>query len=191
MFKKLIAVIATLIVASLALTACTPTPEKPKDPRVENVLVYDKELDNGLELQIYRIASGTITDKYATVMVKNKVGDKIVAVRYVLTNKTKNPVDIRNVTLWNANFTNSSNGIGTFNYSNTSLHSDLGFPTLPEAFEFSDSSKWMLEPGTSAEFAYDWIIDSKDMVMTYYIVFPDDKNVYNAEVDLLKDSSRN
>lgn len=186
MFKKLIAVIATLVIASFVLTACASTPEKPKDPRVEDSLVYDKQLNNGIQLQVYRIAKGTVTEKYAPIMTKNKVGDEIVAVRYVLTNKTDHAINIRNVTLYNGNFTNSSNGVGIFNYSDTSLHADLGYQTLPKEFEFSDSDKWMLEPNKSAQFAYDWSVDSKDMQMTYYIVFPDDKNVYNANIDLSK-----
>ena len=186
MFKKFIALILSFLFAGLMLTGCSSSDNKPKNPNDENILVYDKELDNGVQLQVYRIAEGTINKKQSEVLVNNKEGDKIIAARYVLTNKTDKPIDVRNVTIWNANFKNSPKGVGTFNYSDISLHADLGYTTLPAEFEFSNQEKWMLEPGKSAQFAYDWVIDSNDLIMTHYIVFAGDKNIYQAEVNLTK-----
>lgn len=183
MFKKLFVIYLVALSTALFLTACS-TNEPVKNPKDENVLVYDKQLDNGVQLQIYRIAEGTITKEQAAVMASSKEGDPIVAVRYVLTNKSDKPVDIRNVTLWNGNFKNSSKGVGTFNFSDISLHASLDRPTLPQEFQHANLDKWMLEPGKSAQFAYDWVIDSKDMVMNNYIVFNGDKTIYPVEVDL-------
>lgn len=190
MFKKIFALIAMVIATSLFLTACSTGSETPRNPKDENILVYDKELENGIQLQVYRIAEGTITKKQAEVMSNNKEGDPIIAVRYVLTNKTDKPIDVRNVTLWNGNFKNSSKGVGTFNFSDISLHAELGHTTLPQEFQHENLNKWMLEPGKSTQFAYDWVIDSKDMLMDHYIVFTGDDNIYKAEIDLSKKSDK-
>ena len=179
-----------LLATSLMLTGCSNSSEKPLNPKDENVLVYDEELKNGIQLQVYRIAEGKISKKQAEVMSNSKEGEPIIAVRYVLTNKTDKPVDIRNVTLWNGNFKNSSKGVGTFNFSDISLHAELGHPTLPKEFQYENLDKWILEPGQSAQFAYDWVIDSKDMIMDYYIVFTGDDNIYQAEVKLKKPSDK-
>ena len=185
MIKKIVAVLVSMFLAAFMLTACSQ-PEKQKDPKDESTLVFDKKLENGIQLQVYRIAEGKLSASQAEIMTKHKEGDPIIAVRYVLTNTTESPIDIRNVTLWNANFKNSPNGVGSFNFSDTSLHKDLGYSTLPEEFVLSNKEQWILEPGKSTQFAYDWIIDSKDLLMDYYIVFSGDKNIYKAEVNLKK-----
>lgn len=190
MFKKILALLVATIATSLLLTACSTSSEPPRNPKDENILVYDEELDNGIQLQIYRIAEGKLTKKQAEVMSTSKEGDPIIAVRYVLTNKTDKPIDVRNVTLWNGNFKNSSKGVGTFNFSDISLHAELGHFTLPQEFQHENLEKWMLEPGKSTQFAYDWIVDSKDLIMNYYIVFNGDGNIYQVEANLSKPSDK-
>lgn len=185
MIRKIVALFLVLFVATFALTACTSNEEK-RNPKDENILVFDKELKNGIQLQVYRISEGTLTAKQAEILPKHKAGEAIIAVRYVLTNKSDKPVDVKNVTLWNANFKNSSNGVGSFNFSDTSLHAELGYNTLPDEFATSNQDQWMLQQGETVQFAYDWIIDSKDLIMNHYIVFQGDKTMYEAEVDLKK-----
>lgn len=178
--KRILAVIAA---ATLLLTGCSAQETK-KDPRDENVLVYEEKLKNDIQLQVYRISEGELTEEFQKGMAEAKVGDPIIAVKYVLTNKGNEPVNIKNVTLWNGNFKNSSQGIGIFNYGEISLHTALGYDTLPKEFVETQDDKWMLQPNASATFAYDWLIQSKDLIMNYNIVFPDDKEYYSVEVDL-------
>lgn len=181
--KKLLALIASTMIL---LTGCTSQPEIKTDPRDENIMVFEETLDNGIQLQIYRISEGTLTEEYQKGMSEAEIGDPIIAVKYVLTNKSKEPVDIKNVALWNGNFKNSQQGIGIFNYGELSLHTDLGYTTLPEEFVNSQEETWMLQPEQSATFAYDWLIQSEDLIMTYNIVFPNNQEFYTIEVDLKK-----
>lgn len=179
--KKLLTI---LVASALLLTGCSAAAEKPKKAGDENVLVHEEMLKNDVELQIYRIAESKLTEEYQKGMSEGKVGSPILAVRYVLTNKGTSPVDIKNVTLWNGNFKNSNKGVGVFNYGEISLHSDLGYPTLPQEFVESQDSTWMLQPDASVTFAYDWLIQKNDLIMSYNIIFPNDKEIYRVEANL-------
>lgn len=190
MIKKAVTLffsIAMLTLLGVSLSACSAPPEyKSIKKGDENLLVHEEVLKNNVEIKIYRIAEGELTEAQAKVLANSKKGEPIIAVRYMLTNKSEKPVNIKDVTIWNGNFKNSPKGVGTFNYSDISLHNELGHPTFPKEFFETNSSEWMLQPNDSAQYAYDWVIDSKDLIMQHFIVFKGDKNVYNIEVNLSK-----
>jgi hypothetical protein len=182
--NKILAVIASLLV----LTGCT-APVETKDDKGEvktevllNINRHKEVWDDKVEVNFYLLGFGKVDEKSIAALDGIKLGTDVVAVRYEFTNLTDEPIDIYGLNIGNAGFNNNEKPVGTINFSETSLHSALGFKTIPA--DWDASGKWIIPAKGKADISLDWVVESKDYIMNYWWKMPFEKDTRQFSVSL-------
>lgn len=178
--KKLILL---LLLPVLILTGCSSAKnnEAPTGNygKVINQLKDTETWKDKIEVKFYLLGVDKV-DSYMSGFNGAKKGQEIIAVRYELKNLSDKDINMTGFNFGNAGFDNPTKPVGTFNYSQNSLHEKLKFPTFPE--EWSSTGKWILPAGKTLDVSFDWIVENKNYKMFYYWLMPFDSKYTSFDV---------
>lgn len=183
----------TLVLSLSLLSACAPSTIEPTPTNGETSYAeyYGKKIDakkgnakwdGKVEVDVYILGIDKMTKEYEVGFAEVPKNAEVVAVRYEFKNISDKPINLFGLNLGNAGFDNPEKPLGSLNYSESSLHSKLGFASLPD--DWSTSDKWILEPSEKQSISLDWIVENKDLVMLYSWLMPFEKDYKQFKVDL-------
>lgn len=117
----------------------------------------------------------------SSVMDAFPIGSKTVTVKFTLTNRTSEPVDIYGLFIkgW---YENSEWLASPVTPASKAKHVELGYPEYLVDYFGIDSDKWIISPHQSISFAETFYVDNEDEPLTLEIIIPEKGESKNFNV---------